>query len=212
MSGKTEISQQPRRKGWKHQVIVHLLKVTRLPTDLSSPGIDITPHHTVRKNTLKVTVLYDSLQIPLGDFPMLMNECVINQRLACQFCVSKPETQAKLYLYIDQAYSSGLTGHLALDLHEFVREDDSEVYVKYPLYANTSNQCRGPAVKILIRYLGVKKVKPFADEENDIFLLPHQRIEELQKSRVCSTEDDAISLHDSCSSLVCCHIFVIHCR
>ncbi|KAI5084507.1 hypothetical protein GOP47_0000676 [Adiantum capillus-veneris] len=198
MIGKQPASQHGKHSGQKYQFLVHLLRITRLPTHLPSPNVDVTPRQHARRDALKVTALYNSHQVSLGDFPVLLNECIIDRKLTCQFSVSKSETQSKLHLYIDQIYSSGLTGHLALDLHEFVREGETEIYVKYPLYANTSHHCRGPVLKVMIKNLGIKNIEPFNDEESDILLLRYESNEKLHNNRVCNTEDTGFTKQDSC--------------
>lgn len=197
MIGKQAASQQSKHSGWKYQFLVHLLKITRLPTHVPSSNGNVTPRQSARRDALKVTALYNGQQIALGDFPVWMNECVIDRKMTCQFSVSKSEMQSKLHLYIDQTFSSGLTGHLALDLHEFVREGETEIYVKYPLYANTSRQCRGPVLKVIIKNLGLRNFEPLTDEQNEILLLPHESIERLHYNRVRSSEDAGCMSQDN---------------
>ncbi|MCO5578341.1 hypothetical protein L7F22_032182 [Adiantum nelumboides] len=198
MIGRHAASQQAKHSGRTYQILVHLLKVARLPMHLPSPNADITPRRHSRRDALKVTALYNSHQIALGDFPVLLNECIIDRKLTCQFSVTKSDTQSKLHLYIDQIDSSGLTGHLALDLHEFVREGETEIHVKYPLYANTSHNCKGPVLKVIVKHLGIKIIEPWNDQENDIFLLPLESSEKLHNNTVYSVEDTGFAMQDGC--------------
>lgn len=192
--------QQLKHRGLKLQFLVHLLKITRLPSHVPNPNVDSTLLKNARKDGLKVTALYNSKQIALGDFPIVMNECVINQKVSCQLNISKSDAQSKLHFYIDQAYSSGLTGHLALDLKEFIREGETELYLKYPLHANTSRYSQGPVLKMMIQNLGKCDLEASFDEDSEFFVLQHESIEWLRSSRISSLEDPGCMLQDLDSS------------
>lgn len=166
--------------------LVHLLKITRIPSPV--PTLDVTTlSKSARKNALKVTALYGSKQVALGDFPVLKNECIINQQLIFRLNLSKSDAKSKLYFYIDQAYSSGLTGHMALDLKEFIREGDTEVYLKYPLYANNAGHTQGPILKMTIQNIDKMAFETF-DEDNDVIILQRKSVGMLHASRIKSSE------------------------
>lgn len=196
MTNSPNTPQQSKHRGPKHQFLVHFLKITRLATQAPSSNVDGALQKSARRDAVKVTALFNSQQIALGDFPISENECVIDQKLTCQFTISKSGTQSKLHLYIDQTYSSGLAGHIALDLQEFIREDETEIYLKYPLYANTSHYCRGPVLKIIIQNLGRRDVEATIAEDNEILLLPHPGIERLHSSRICTSDDPGCPSQD----------------
>lgn len=151
--------------------------------------MDGAPHKSARRDALKVIALFNSQQVALGDFPVSINECVIDRKLTCQFTISKSGAHSKLHLYIDQTYSSGLAGHLALDLQEFIREDEEEIYLKYPLYANTSRHSRGPVLKILVQNLGKRDVEATVAEDNEIVLHPYPGIEKLHGSSISAADE-----------------------
>ncbi|KAL2642223.1 hypothetical protein R1flu_009810 [Riccia fluitans] len=84
------------------------------------------------RRCLKLTALYGTGQREIGEFEVVGNECIIDHKLEYQAC------------------SYGLTGHVTVDLKEFIEEHDSEVYLEYPLSASNPRH-RAAKLKILVR-------------------------------------------------------------
>lgn len=176
--------------------LVHIMKVTRVPS--SRPTFEsLIPSRSTVKQSLKVTALYCGKQVVLGEFPILKNECLIDYQLVCQLNLSKPRVQSKLHFFIDQACSAGLAGHMALDLKEFICEGDTEVYLKYPLYAHASSHTQGPILKITIQRMD-SGAENFIDDNSDFFVLHHKSVGMLHGnrfngSRACYTLQSHVS-------------------
>ncbi|CAM6089848.1 unnamed protein product [Calypogeia fissa] len=103
------------------------------------------------KRFLKLTTLYGTGQQEIGQFQISGSECDIKQRRNYKFFSTDPVSVTKLHIYI---FNSGLTGHVTIDLKEFIGEDDAEIFLEYPLSASNSRhrtaklqvvvQCKGP--------------------------------------------------------------------
>ncbi|BFI06648.1 hypothetical protein MPTK1_2g04640 [Marchantia polymorpha subsp. ruderalis] len=102
------------------------------------------------KRCLKLTALYGTGQREIGEFEVVGDECVIDHQLNYQVYPSDSATVTKLHVYVDEACSYGLTGHVTVDLKEFIGEHDSEVYLEYPL-TPSSPRHRAAKLKIVVR-------------------------------------------------------------
>ncbi|XP_024521590.1 uncharacterized protein LOC112343029 isoform X1 [Selaginella moellendorffii] len=129
---------------------ITILRVTRIPSPMRLSFSTSSSFRIPAKRSLKITVLHGSKQKELGEFDIVQDECLIDQRISCRLFCAKEDDLGKLHIYIDQAYSSGLAGHIALDLKEFLDDMDSEVYIKYPLCASSPREGYVPKLKMTL--------------------------------------------------------------
>ncbi|KAG6555172.1 hypothetical protein Mapa_003211 [Marchantia paleacea] len=99
------------------------------------------------KRCLKLTALYGTGQREIGEFEVVGDECVIDHQLDYQVYPSDSSAVTKLHVYVGDY---GLTGHVTVDLKEFIEEHDSEVYLEYPLTPSTPRH-RAAKLKIVVR-------------------------------------------------------------
>ncbi|KAL3695615.1 hypothetical protein R1sor_009691 [Riccia sorocarpa] len=162
---------------------VTFLKISEINVPLqpsrSFPSAGSAGTGRLARRCLKLTALYGTGQREIGEFEVVGNECVIDHKLEYQVYPDPCDSSAvtKLHVY---ACSYGLTGHVTVDLKEFIEEHDSEIYLEYPLSASNPRH-RAAKLKILVRCTFPPVVED-PDFELDHFLsenFPHRDCQEI---------------------------------
>ncbi|KAJ7518511.1 hypothetical protein O6H91_21G072000 [Diphasiastrum complanatum] len=180
--------------------VIDLVKITGVPFASRSSHCE-----KLAKRKLKVTVLHGSKQKEIGEFDITLDKCTINKRISCRLFAATVDDLGKLHVYIDQACSSGLTGHIAIDLKEFVHEQNQELWLEYPLSARDLDGV--PKLKMSAQCNCLREPEYVLDRDSETIEIIEQRgpelfLENVQGASLSPAEANISSGHAECTAVV----------